>query len=157
MNHRRLLSQRQLPQAGLPFWAEEEHSLLYPGDICPLQPACCPLLGFLLDLAVLCPSTDLHRYEQTNHVVKAGMSLVFEPDYNFVADFCLVDVAFHFWNQSSVFVHTFVKTGAGKMSKYRFPSFLGNWLTGGKVQKYSGKFCMFVFKSGRLHFVLHQQ
>lgn len=55
--------------------------------------------------------------------------------------FLLVDVAFHFWNQSSVFVHPFVKTGAGKRSKYKFSSFL----------------CMFVFKSARLHFVLHQQ
>ncbi len=54
--------QRQLPKAGFPLWAEEEHSVLHPRDLRPLQFACCPLMGFLLDLPFLCPSTYLHRY-----------------------------------------------------------------------------------------------
>lgn len=59
----RPFSQRQLPEASLPLWAEEEHSVLHPGDLRPLQPACCPLVGFVLDLPVLCSSTYLYRYE----------------------------------------------------------------------------------------------
>lgn len=64
INHSQLCSQRQLPEAGLPFRAEKEHSVLYPGDLCPLKSAGCTLLGFLLDLAVLCSSTDMHWYGQ---------------------------------------------------------------------------------------------
>lgn len=66
INRSQLCSWRQLPEVGLPFWAEKEHSVLYPGDLCPLQSAGCTLLGFLLDLAVLRSSTDLYRYEKQN-------------------------------------------------------------------------------------------
>lgn len=55
-------SQRPLPQAGLSLWAEEEHSVLHPGDLCPLEPAGGPLMGFLLDFPVLRASTYLYRY-----------------------------------------------------------------------------------------------
>ncbi len=54
--------QRQLPKAGFPLWAEEEHSVLHPRDLRSLQFARCPLMGFLLDLPFLCSSTYLHRY-----------------------------------------------------------------------------------------------
>lgn len=75
INHTQLCSQRQLPQAGLPFRAEEEHPVLYPGDLCPIQSAGCTLLGFLLDLTLLCSSTDLHRYGHKNTCISYSATL----------------------------------------------------------------------------------
>lgn len=56
-----LFSWRPLPPAGFPLWAEKEHFVFHPRDLCPLQPAGGPLMGLLLDFLILCSSSNLYR------------------------------------------------------------------------------------------------
>lgn len=77
-------SPRPLPKAGFPLWAEEEHSVLYPGDIRPLEPSGGPFMGFLLDFPILCSSTYLYRYGANKCCFAQMWNVTEQMSHNFV-------------------------------------------------------------------------